>query len=124
MSNIICQIQFVISFYPPRGIKIWKKLDNSLHNDHLRLFHKHANISHLLIHFFEECGSIVFEAHTSKIPHHGKNATQNIIKGKKWHVKSPHYRIPHKYIKIFYLQCSMCSTKKRPSPIKRKKLSL
>ena len=41
------------------ALKKWRKLENSLrvaqHNDHLRLFHKNANISHLVIPFFEEC---------------------------------------------------------------------
>ena len=35
------------------------------HNNHLRLFHKNANISHIVILFLEECEGIVIEAHTS-----------------------------------------------------------
>ena len=87
----------------------------------MRLFHKNANISHLVIQFFEKCEGIEFEAHTSKISHHEMNATQNIINEKWWLVGSPHYGILHKYIREFFLQCSMCYAKKRPSPIKRKK---
>ena len=68
------------------ALKKWRRLENSLrvapHKDHMRLFHRNANISHLVIHFLEECESIVFEAHTSKISHHGMNATQNIINSK------------------------------------------
>jgi len=71
--------------------------------------------------FFEECENIVYEAHTSKIPYHGMNATQNIINERGWLVGSPHYGTPNKYIREFCLQCPLCSSKKRPSPIKRKK---
>ena len=110
------------------ALKKWRKLDNSLHvaqhNHHLRLFHKNANISHLVFHFLEEYKDIVFEAHTRKILHHGMNATQNIINGKGWLIESFHYEIPHKYIGEFCLQCSMCSAKKRPSPIKRKNITM
>ena len=107
------------------ALKKWRKLKNSLrvaqHNDHLRLIHKNTNITHLVILFLEECEGIVFEAHTNKIYHHRMNATQNMTNGKGCLVGFPHYGIPHKYIKIFCLQYSMCSVKKRPSSIKWKK---
>ena len=109
------------------ALKKWRILENSLrvaqHNNHLRLFYKNVNISHLIISFFlEECENIVYEAHTSKIPHHGMNATQNTINEKGWLAWSPHYGIPQKYITKFCLQCSLCSTKKFPSPIKQKNI--
>ena len=46
---------------------------------------------------------------------------QNIINERGWLVGSPHYGIPHKYITEFCLQCSLCSARKRPNTIKRKK---
>ena len=107
------------------AFKKWRKLESSLrvaqHNNHMRLFHKNVKISHLVIPFLEECEKFVFEAHTSKIPHHGINATQNIINERGWLVGTPHYGIPHKYIREFCLQCCLCSAKKRPNSIKRKK---
>lgn len=44
------------------ALKKWRRLENSLHvaqhKDHMRLFHKNANISHLVIPFLEECESM------------------------------------------------------------------
>jgi hypothetical protein len=124
-SFVKCNLSLVVAHR--EALKKWRKLENSLrvaqHNDHMRLFHKNVNISHLVIPFFEECENIVYEAHTSKIPHHGMNATQNIINKRGWLVGSPHYGIPNKYIKEFCLQCPLCSSKKRPSPIKRKNIT-
>ena len=110
------------------ALKKWRKLKNSLrvaqHNDHLRLFHKNANIFYLVIPFLKEFESIMFEAHRSKIPHHRMNATQkNIINGIGWLVGSIHYGIPYKYIREIGLQCSMCYVKIRPSPIKWKNIT-
>ena len=98
------------------ALKKRRKLENDLrvaqHKDHLRLFHKNANISHQVIHFLEVCERIVFEAHASKIPHYRMNATKNIISAKWWLVRSSHHGFPHKYIRKICLRCSMCSAKK------------